>query len=211
MEKKRYLKKWVVPTTFVIALISMIGITASISQSIFKRMNIDNNSYVLRDIADGALPVVSEIKKESVKPYLDEDVQVHIGYYDINSKQEEQEKSLILYEDTYMPNTGILYGCEKKFEVVSIFEGEVISVKKDDVFGNIVEIKHTNNIVSKYSSLSEVTVAEGDTVNAGEVIGNSGNNKVVSVSQNMLLFELLYNGTNVNPEQYYNVRLDEMR
>lgn len=211
MEKKRYLKKWVVPTTFVIALISLIGITASISQSIFKRMNIDNNSYVLRDIADGALPVVSEIKKESVKPYLDEDVQVHIGYYDINSKQEEQEKSLILYEDTYMPNTGILYGCEKKFEVVSIFEGEVISVKKDDVFGNIVEIKHTNNIVSKYSSLSEVTVAEGDTVNAGEVIGNSGNNKVVSVSQNMLLFELLYNGTNVNPEQYYNVRLDEMR
>lgn len=211
MEKKRYLKKWVVPTTFVIALISMIGITASISQSIFKRMNIDNNSYVLRDIADGALPVVSEVKKESVKPYLDEDVQVHIGYYDINSKQEEQEKSLILYEDTYMPNTGILYGCEKKFEVVSIFEGEVISVKKDDVFGNIVEIKHTNNIVSKYSSLSEVTVAEGDTVNAGEVIGNSGNNKVVSVSQNMLLFELLYNGTNVNPEQYYNVRLDEMR
>lgn len=211
MEKKRYLKKWIVPTTFVIALISLIGITASISQSIFKRMNIDNNSYVLRDIADGALPVVSEVKKESVKPYLDEDVQVHIGYYDINSKQEEQEKSLILYEDTYMPNTGILYGCEKKFEVVSIFEGEVISVKKDDVFGNIVEIKHTNNIVSKYSSLSEVTVAEGDTVNAGEVIGNSGNNKVVSVSQNMLLFELLYNGTNVNPEQYYNVRLDEMR
>ena len=211
MENRRRVKSWVATTTLVIAIISLIGITVSITNNIFKNMNVDNTSYVLRDIASVALPVNSEVKKLTVKPFTNESVSVHISYYDVRGDAATQEKSLILYEDTYMPNTGILYGCEEKFEVVSFYEGEVISINEDDVFGNIVEIKHANNIVSKYSSLSKVNVSVGDTVNIGEVIGESGNNKVVSVSQNMLLFELLYDVTNVNPEQYYDIELIEKR
>lgn len=210
MEKRRHLKSWVVPALISIMLVCVIGISTVISNVVFNSMDGDNYSYVLRNIVTDALPVNTEVDKKLRKPYDLEEVKVHISFYDNSSDRKVQEKSLILYENTYMPNTGILYGCDKQFEIISIYEGEIISINEDDVFGNIIEIKHNNNLISKYSSLSKVNVKVGDTVNAGEVIGMSGTNKLVSVSQNMLLFELMYNGTNVNPESFYDKEIDEL-
>lgn len=211
MKKKLYLKTWVLTTGIVAIIIGVITITSVVSQAIFSSLGVDNNSYVLRGLVNSSLPVNTEVDNTSMKPFTDETVTVHTGYYDATKSKEEQEKSLILYEKTYMPNTGILYTNDKAFDVVAIYEGEILSITEDDVFGNIIEIKHTNNITSKYSSVSNVEVSVGETVNKGEIIGTSGKNKVVSVSENMLLFELLYNGTNVNPLEYYDKNLDEMR
>ena len=211
MKKKLYLKTWVLTTGIVAVIIGVITITSIVSQSIFSTMGLDNNSYVLRGLVNSYLPVNTEVDNTSIKPFTDDTVTIHTNYYDLSRSTEEQEKSLILYDKTYMPNTGILYSNDKAFDVVAIYEGEIMSITEDDVFGNIIEIKHTNNITSKYSSVDNVEVSVGETVNKGEIIGTSGKNKVVSVSENMLLFELLYNGTNVNPEEYYNKNLDEMR
>ncbi|MCX4365159.1 MAG: M23 family metallopeptidase [Bacilli bacterium] len=211
MKKKLYLKTWVLTTGIVAIIIGVITITSIVSENIFSNMGVDNNSYVLRGLVNSYTPVNTEIDKTSMRPFTDESVTINTNYYDSKKSKEEQEKSLILYEKTYMPNTGILYSNDKPFDVVAIYEGEIISITEDDVFGNIVEIKHTNNMTSKYSSIDNIEVSVGETVNKGEVIGTSGKNKVVSVSENMLLFELLYNGTNVNPEEYYDRNLDEMR
>lgn len=211
MKKKLYLKTWVLTTGIVALIIGVITITSVVSGAIFSTLGIDNNSYVLRGLVSSSLPVNAEITETSTKPFIDESVTIHTNYYDPNKTKEEQEKSLILYEKTYMPNTGILYTNDSSFDVMAIYEGEIISITEDDVFGNIIEIKHTNNITSKYSSVSNVEVSVGETVNKGEIIGTSGKNKVVSESENMLLFELLYNGVNVNPEDYYDKNFDEMR
>ncbi len=211
MKKKLYLKTWVLTTGIVAVIIGVITISSIISQSIFSSMGMDNNSYVLRGLVNSFIPVNTEVENTSMRPYTDESVTVNTGFYDSKKSKEEQEKSLILYDKTYMPNTGILYSNDQPFDVVAIYEGEIISITEDDVFGNIIEIKHTNNMTSKYSSIDNIEVSVGETVNKGEVIGTSGKNKVVSVSENMLLFELLYNGTNVNPEEYYDRNLDEMR
>ncbi len=208
--KKRHLKSWVLMSLLVIMLVSVISLSAYISSKFFSSLSNDNNSYVLRDIITNTVPVVSEVDDTIKKPFVDETVTVQIGYYDSESERESQENSLILYENTYMPNSGILYGCEQQFEVLAILEGEILSIEEDEIFGTIVEIKHSNDLVSKYSSLSGVSVNVGDTVNSGEVIGTSGSNKVVSVSQNMLLFELVYKGANVNPEKYYDLKLSEL-
>ncbi len=210
IERKRRLKNWVVVSAFSLMLICIIGVSFFISNLVFSSLEGDNYSYVLRDLVTNSLPVVSEVDNKIIKPYVDESVNTHIDFYDLNDKAEEQERSLILYEKTYMPNSGILYGSDKSFEVVAIAQGVVSSITEDEVFGTILEIKHTNNLISKYSSLSKVNVNVGDSVGKGEVIGESGTNKVVSVSQNMLLFELMYNGTNVNPEKYYDVNIDEL-
>lgn len=211
MKKKLYLKTWVLTTGIVAVIIGVITITSIVSESIFSTMGMDNNSYVLRGLVNSYIPVNTEVKNTSMKPFTDESVTINTNFYDSKKTKEEQEKSLILYDKTYMPNTGILYSNDKPFDVVAIYEGEILSITKDDVFGNIIEIKHTNNVTSKYSSIDNIEVSVGETVNKGEVIGTSGKNKVVSVSENMLLFELLYNGTNVNPEEYYDRNLDEMR
>lgn len=210
IKKERHLKSWVMPTLVSIMLVTIISVSMLISDSVFSSLDGDNYSYVLRNLVSSSLPVNSEVSKVIEKPFNEETVSTHINYYDVTKSKEDQEKSLILYENTYMPNTGILYGCEKSFEVLAILEGEVTAVNEDEIFGTIVEVKHNNNLISKYASLSKVEVSVGDTINAGEIIGTSGSNKIVSVTQNMLLFELIHNGTNVNPEAYYNLKIEEL-
>ena len=85
----------------------------------------------------------------------------------------------------------------------------ITNITEDEVFGTIIEIKHKNNIISKYSSLKNADVSIGDTVQPGEVIGTSGSNKVVSVSQNCLLLEIIKDGEYVNPNKLYNKSIKE--
>ena len=188
MIRRRRVKTWVLTGTLFALVAILMCLTAMISTNIFTKLNIDNDTYVLHDLLDTSLPVNAEVEKLITAPYNDETVKVHINYYEEEAEAKEQEKSIILYENTYMPNTGILYGSENTFNVLSCYEGEVINVTTDEIFGTIIEIKHENNLISKYSSLTNADVAVGDTVQAGEVIGTSGINKVVSVSKNMLLF-----------------------
>lgn len=197
--------------------LSVIGIgliigTAYVSKALLLSLEVDNNSYVLRDIAEDLLPVSkTEEKTLFQKPFDDSEVKIHINYYETSDSREDQEKSLILYENTYMPNTGILYGSEKSYDVLAAFDGDVIDVLDDEIFGKIVIVKHNNDLVTKYSSLSSSNVKVGDAIRTGDIIGQSGSNKIASISQNMLLFEVIKNGNNDNPENYYGKTIDEMR
>ena len=96
-------------------------------------------------------------------------------YYDYQAEKETQEKALIYHENTYMQNSGVDFGGVDKFDVVSVLDGAVINVKDDTLFGKIVEIRHSNEGISLYQSLSEISVKKGDEVKQGQIIG-----KVVS-------------------------------
>jgi len=109
-----------------------------------------------------------------------------------------------------MPSTGIIYSNENAFDILAVAEGKIEDIKEDEIFGTIITIKHTNNLTTKYSSIKDAKVNVGDTVNTGEIIGTSGVNKVTSVSENMLYFEMIHNGKYVNPEEYYNKEIEEM-
>lgn len=198
-------------SVLIVFVIGVIGVTSYISKNIFYSLSVDNNSYVLRDIISVDLPVVSEVEKAKIgRPYNDTNVNVQIGFYDKAAEKDAQERSLILYDNTYMPSTGILYSSTNTFDVLAIAEGTVESINDDETFGTILTIKHNNNLTTKYSSIKDVKVNVGDTVNAGEIIGSSNVNKVTSVSENMLLFEMIYNGEYVNPEKYYDQVIEEM-
>lgn len=208
--ERRKTKEKISLAIMIITVIGVIGLTTFISKSLFESLTTDNNTYVLRGIADTITPVISEVDKVIREPYNDSTVEIQIGFYDSKSSKEEQEKSLIMYDRTYMPSTGILYGSDNTFDILAIYEGEVTNIETSDVFGSIITIKHNNNLISKYSSLASVAVAIGDTVNQGEIIGTSGVNKVSSSKKNMLLFELLSNGEYVNPSSYYNNTIESM-
>lgn len=209
MERKR-IKETISLAIMIITVIGVIGLTTFVSKSLFESLTTDNNTYVLRGIADTIKPVINEVDNLIREPFNDSTVEIQIGFYDSKASKEEQEKSLIMYDRTYMPSTGILYGSDNTFDVLAIYEGEVTNIETSDVFGSIITIKHNNNLISKYSSLSSVSVAVGDTVNQGEIIGTSGVNKVSSSKKNMLLFELLSNGEYVNPASYYNNTVESM-
>ena len=194
----------------IVFVVAAIGVISYVSKNVFYALKPDGNSYVLRDIVSLDLPVISEVEEKILKPFNDETVNIQVNFYSKDDDKDKQERSLILYDNTYMPSTGILYSCEKSFDVLSIAQGTVENIEENEIFGTIITIKHNNNLITKYSSVKEAQVQVGDTVNAGEIIATSSVNKVTSVSENMLLFEMIYDGQYVNPENYYDKVIEEM-
>lgn len=145
-----------------------------------------------------------------IKPYTESDVKIVKSYYDYRGSEEEQKGSIIYYEDTYIQSSGISYGKEEEFSVVSVLDGEVISVKEDTMIGNEIVIKHDNGIVSVYQSIKDIKVKEGDSLKQGDVIATSSTSNISSELNNHLYFELSVNEKIVNPEECYEKTIDQI-
>ena len=139
-----------------------------------------------------------------------ENVKIGKDYYDYKAQEEEQRNSIIYHEDTYIQNTGVDYNQDEVFDVISILDGEVIEVEEKELLGKSVTIRHNNEIISIYQSLSETTVKKGDQVTAGQVIGKSGTCELNKELNNHLHFELTINGEIVDPENYLGKKLNEI-
>lgn len=168
--------------------------------------------YVDKEITEGLdrdIPVVST-PSVIVRPYLNNDVKLSKSFYDYKADSKSQENSIILFEDTYMQNSGVDYANSEVFDVISILDGSVISVKEDNLLGTTVEVRHSNDLISVYQSLSEVIVKEGDELIQGQIIAKSGISNINKDLGNHLHFELYYKGSIVNPEEYYNKDINEL-
>lgn len=206
----RRIKKSVIYGVYSLGIIALVGtiylIESSISKSSFKE---DEYTYVSKTIFDDSVPVVAEDTK-IIRPYTDQEIKVVKSYYDYQGDAESQQKSLIFHEDTYMQSSGVAYGGKENFQVISVLDGTITDVKEDKLLGKIVEIKHDNDIISVYQSLSEVSIKKGDVVNQGDVIGKSGNANISTDLGNHLYFELIVKSSNVNPEQYFDKLVKEI-
>lgn len=158
--------------------------------------------YVNKSIIEDDVEVLKEEVKIG-KPYTDEKVEVLKYFYDYKADNASQEKSIIYHQNTYIQNSGIDFGLTDPFDVIAILDGTVTDVRTDDVLGTIVEIKHDNDFISSYQSLSEVTVKKNDTVKKGQLLGKSGMNTIDKDMGNHLHFELYKKGEVVDPSQYF--------
>ena len=128
--------------------------------------NNDSLRYVDGEITenkDNDVPVVST-GSSIVRPYLDNSVSIAKTFYDYTGEASEQENSIIYYEGTYMQNSGVDYASDNVFDVISILDGTVISVENNDLLGSTVQIRHSNDLISVYQSLSEVSVKKDDQI-----------------------------------------------
>lgn len=160
-------------------------------------------------IVDDNVPVVNT-KTTLIRPYTDTDVKVLKGFYDYKGSEDEQKESIIYYEDTYMPSSGVSYGKDSEFSVIAVLDGKVTSVKEDDTVGNIVIIEHDNGIISTYESIKDIKVKEGSSVSQGDVIATTSTSNIASDLNNHLYYELSINNQIVNPEECYDKTLDEI-
>ena len=205
--KKIKLKPYVLPT--VLTIISVFAIMLTLTFSTQEELEVPNDiNYVSNIILGNEIAVMNE-KIRIINPYLDSSVTIGKNYYDYKGTAENQEKSIIYYDGTYMQNSGIDYVSETEFDVISILDGEIIEVKEDNALGKIVEVKHKNNYISVYQSLSNITVKKGDTISQGQIIGKSGTNELDKAMGNHLHFELFYNGKVVNPLEHLNKEIEE--
>ncbi len=88
-----------------------------------------------------------------------------------------------------------------KTPVVSVLPGTVIFANWTLNAGYVIEIQHSNNIISIYKHNSELLKKEGDRVQAGDAIAIVGNTGEVSTGPH-IHFELWINGVPVDPKKY---------
>ncbi|MBE6157652.1 MAG: M23 family metallopeptidase [Firmicutes bacterium] len=203
--RRRKLRKYVLPSLLVMAIVSVVSITGIINNLKGNDLS-ENITYVSKTILGNDIAVINTTSK-IINPYTDQSVKIGKNYYDYQAEAKDQENSIIYHDDTYMQNSGIDYVSENTFEVVSVLNGTVTDIKEDELLGKIIEIKHDNDYISIYQSLSEVLVKKGDTVNQGQVIGKSGTNELDKEVGNHLHFEFYTNGQVVNPNLYLNKEL----
>lgn len=196
--KKKKIRPFVVPTLSFILLFSLFVSTFFMKTS---SSQVNNISYVTDIILGNKIPVMNESKIINY-PYTNKNVTIGKTYYDYKGSEESQEKSIIKYDDTYMQNSGVDFVCNEVFDVLSVLDGEVISVSEDETVGKVVKIQHKNNYVSVYQGLSEVSVKKGDKVIQNQVLGKSGTNKIDEELGNHLHFELYINNVMQDPMNF---------
>lgn len=116
-------------------------------------------------------------------------------------------KDNLIYSETleeWITHPGIDIKADRTTIVKSVADGTVKSIKNDPRYGLTVTIEHSDGYTSVYSSLLTAEfVKEGEKVTQGQTIGTVGNSAVFEVAEdNHLHFELLKDGSNINPEMY---------
>lgn len=228
--KNLNVKKMFVPGVYLVAVISIIACVVLTVTSINKYLTEKRNfDYSVNGIIDDVLVPVqgneanqdnqggntndsNKIENSSIiRPYKATDVKVGRYFYDFEDEAKNQENSIIFYENTYMQNSGVDYISENVFEVQSVLDGKVLSVDNDDVLGNIVKIEHDKELVTVYQGIDKITLKAGDTVKQGQVIGASGTSQINSNYTTSLHFEVYYKGTLMDPENFFTMKLDDLK
>ena len=204
------LKPFVFPVLYVCLIFTLV-IGLYFTNSALKtdvNNSLEDVNYVSNVILDNTIPVASTDSSFS-NPYNIENVKIARYYYNLEDDVDRQKESIVYYDNTYMPNTGIDYTNEEKFEVVSIMDGTVIDIKEDEMLGKIVEIRHDKNIISSYAGLSEIAVQKGEQVSIGSKIGISGTSKINENFGNHIHLEIYQNGVNVDPLKIIGKKLSD--
>jgi murein DD-endopeptidase MepM/ murein hydrolase activator NlpD len=96
---------------------------------------------------------------------------------------------------------GIDVVAKKNEPVKCIADGTVIIRDWTQDSGYVIAIQHTGNLISIYKHNAELLKKVGTFVNAGEIISIVGNSGEMTDGPH-LHFELWYNGSSLNPEEF---------
>lgn len=207
--KKMKLRKYVLPTIYVLIILVTFLSVSLINNHLLK--NVTNYNYsksIMKDVTENVLSEILPDKFE--RPYLSENVKLLSGFYSKDYDDESQKNSLIVYQNTYMPSSGTFYASQDEFDVVSVYDGKVKSIKKDEMLGDTVEVQHSDNLTTIYYSLKDVTVRENDDIKKGTIIGKATSNNLVT-DKNVLFIEVYLKGKQIDPEKFYKLNPNEVK
>ena len=213
---KRKLKSFVLPTVYIMVIGILFISISFIGSALQSKVKYDDNLSV-NALEDNVTPVIkneeetNETDKKIVKPFTSTAVSISKSYYDMQDDEKTQQNSLVYYENTYLQNSGVLYSSNETFDILSVYDGTVTNISKDEILGNVVEITHNPNLKTIYYSLGEISVKKDDLVNSGTIIGKSGSNLLDEEQNNCLLFEVYYNGNTIDPEDFYNMNINDLQ
>lgn len=203
MEHRR-LRKSTIYLLYSVGFVLLVGVAYFIENAFTTKSLDEDTRYVSDTILDSEVKPVVADTQTITRPYKNEEVKILKNYYDYKADSKEQIDSIIVYEDTYLQNSGICYGGPEEFDVTAVLDGTVKSVEEDETLGTTVQIEHDNKMISVYQSLKNVTVKVGDKIAQGDIIASAGTNNLNKDLKNHLHFELIVDGEIVDPEDYFN-------
>lgn len=213
---KRKLKGFVLPTVYIMVIGIFFISISFIGSALQSKVKYDDNLSV-NALEDDVTPVIKNEEetnttdKKIVKPFTSTAVSISKSYYDMQDDEKTQQNSLVYYENTYLQNSGVLYSSKEAFDILSVYDGTVTNISEDEILGNVVEITHNPNLKTIYYSLGEILVKKDDVINSGTIIGKSGSNLLDEEQDNCLLFEVYYNGNTIDPEDFYNMNINDLQ
>lgn len=98
---------------------------------------------------------------------------------------------------------GVDLAVEKGTEVRAFAGGVVDFIGQSDAYGNYIQLRHANGVTSFYAHCSELLLAKGTPVSAGDVIALSGDTGDVTGPH--LHFELKVDDIRLNPEDHIDI------
>lgn len=205
--KKRRLKSYVLPTTYLLITITIFTGILFMSN---KSGALEEYNFSTGLMKEEVKPVVETENNDGIisSPVDLESVKISVYYYSKDDETTRQEQSLILYEDTYLPNSGILLTSDNVFEVKSVYDGKVLEVKDDEILGTYVVIEHNANLKTYYYGIDNIEVKQNDEVKEGTILGTSKENNI-SKGNKSCLFEAYYKGQTINPEKLINANIQD--
>lgn len=131
--------------------------------------------------------------------YLEE-VVVLQDFYDMSADETTRENALLVFNQTFSTSSGVSIAINSEpFEVIAAMSGEIAEIKHDTFTGNSITIHHVNGTETRYSSITDILVKEGDVVAQGEQIATATQNEQNPTAGIHLHFEVLDNGKPINP------------
>lgn len=100
-------------------------------------------------------------------------------------------------------HSGIDIALPSGSDITAAWPGKIFETGYDNIYGNFVVIKHSEEFFTKYCHLSKICVSENDFVNAEEKIGEAGNTGRSTGSH--LHFEVIIEGINIDPMECFEI------
>lgn len=113
----------------------------------------------------------------------------------------------LAYDETmgdWRTHDGMDIGATLGTQVMAAANGTISALYQDDLMGTTVVIDHGSGLTSVYSNLAEVpTVAVGDQVSTGDILGSVGNTAVAESGRDSHLhFAMYQDNTAIDPTAY---------
>jgi Peptidase family M23. len=205
--KRFFRKRWVYPAVYIIA--AAILLTAFLwfqNRSESGKDQFGYTDHQDRRVNEGeALEVAKSLETFKWPVANPGGVEVITPFYDAASSEEEQEAAIIDFGNSYQPNTGIDIAARdgKSFDVLASMGGTVTRVEEDSFLGNVIVIKHADGIETRYQSVTDIQVQEGDTVKQGQVLAKAGRSLLNERAGIHTHFEIRKDNVPVNPLSYF--------
>lgn len=199
-------KPWFWPSIYAAVAVVLIGLIFSYNALIGDEKE---SEVVQNDPAseDPSAVIETNARTETLKyPFNEEaldNVEVLQDFYDVTADAETREKALLVFNQTFSTSSGVSLSVNNEpFEVLAAMSGEVTEVKLDEFTGNEIVLTHPNGMETRYSSVTDILVKQGDTVNQGQPLATTIENEWNPTAGIHLHFEVLQDGEHVNPRGF---------